>query len=151
MFIMRLVRNMSSTFFRVATIRLCNCFTLHLLTSSYFISLIHCLIVFILPVCIYIKHPFYHIYIIFYPYLAVSMLHVINSSSFLDTLIIVLLLLYTYSMIITFLGLPLDSHLLWKFHTSVLVKKLNLACFIMRKLSYVLNIDTLRIVYFAHF
>jgi len=43
-------------------------------------------------------------------------------------------------------GLPLDRHLSWKSHINVLLKKLR-----MRKLSYLLNIGTLRIVHFAHF
>ena len=45
----------------------------------------------------------------------------------------------------------MDSHLSWKCHINVLLKKLNSVCFMMRKLSNLLNIDTLRIVYFAHF
>jgi lipoprotein signal peptidase len=32
-----------------------------------------------------------------------------------------------------------------------LVKKLSSVCYVMRKLSYILKIDTLRIVHFAHF
>jgi hypothetical protein len=52
---------------------------------------------------------------------------------------------------IKFLGLHLDSHLLWKTHTSVLVKKLSSVCFVIRKLACLLNIGTLRIVFFAHF
>ena len=52
---------------------------------------------------------------------------------------------------IKFLGLHLDSHLSWKSHTNVLVKKLSSVCYVIGKLSYVLNIDALRIIYFAHF
>jgi hypothetical protein len=52
---------------------------------------------------------------------------------------------------IKFLGLHLDSHLSWKSHTNVLLKKLSSVCYVMRKISYILNIDTLRIIYFAHF
>lgn len=52
---------------------------------------------------------------------------------------------------IKFLGLHLDIHLSWKSHTTVLLKKLSSVYVMMRKLSYILNIDTLRIVYFAHF
>lgn len=47
---------------------------------------------------------------------------------------------------IKFLGLCLDGHLSWKTHTNVLVRKLSSVCFVMRKLSYVLNIDTVRLV-----
>ena len=49
------------------------------------------------------------------------------------------------------LGLHLDVHLPWKSHTTVLLKRLSSVYVTMRKLSYILNIDTLRIVYFAHF
>jgi len=53
---------------------------------------------------------------------------------------------------IKFLGLYLDSHLSWKSHITVLLKKLlSSVSVMMRKLSYILNIDTLRIVYVAHF
>jgi hypothetical protein len=52
---------------------------------------------------------------------------------------------------IKFLGLHLDSHLSWKSHTNILVKKFSSVCYVMRKLSCILNIDTLSIVYFAHF
>ena len=50
-----------------------------------------------------------------------------------------------------YLGLPLDNHLSWKSHINVLLKKLRSVCCMMRKLSYILNIDTLRIVHVAHF
>jgi hypothetical protein len=52
---------------------------------------------------------------------------------------------------IKFLDLHWDNHLWWKSHINVLLKKLNCVCFMMRKLPYVLNTDTLRITYFAHF
>jgi hypothetical protein len=52
---------------------------------------------------------------------------------------------------IQFLGLHLDSHLSWKSHTNVLVRKLSSVCYVMRKLSNILNIVTLRIAYFAYF
>ena len=52
---------------------------------------------------------------------------------------------------IKFLGLHLDSHLSWKSHTNVLVRKLSSVCYVLRKLSNILNIVTLRIVYFAYF
>jgi hypothetical protein len=50
-----------------------------------------------------------------------------------------------------FLGLHLDRHLSWETHVNHLLSKLGSVCFIMRKLSHVLNIESLRIVYFAHF
>jgi hypothetical protein len=52
---------------------------------------------------------------------------------------------------IKFLGLYLDSHLSWKSHTNVLVRKLSSVCYVVRELSNILNIVTLRIVYFAYF
>ena len=52
---------------------------------------------------------------------------------------------------IKFLGLYLDIHLPWKSHITILLKKLSSVCVMMRKLSYILNMYTLRIVYFAHF
>ena len=52
---------------------------------------------------------------------------------------------------IKFLGLQLDSHLTWKTHTNSLLNKLSTACFITRRLSYMLKSDTMRIIYYAHF
>ena len=49
------------------------------------------------------------------------------------------------------LGLQLDSHHTWKTHINSLLHKLSTVCFIMRRLSLMLNIDTLRIVHFVHF
>jgi hypothetical protein len=53
--------------------------------------------------------------------------------------------------VIKFLGLHLDRHLSWETHLNHLLSKLSWVCFIMRKLSHVLNTESLRIVYFAHF
>jgi hypothetical protein len=52
---------------------------------------------------------------------------------------------------INFLGLQLVSQLSWKSHTYFLLKKLNSGCFITRKLSLILNKQTLWAVYFIHF
>jgi len=52
---------------------------------------------------------------------------------------------------VKFLGLQLDSHNTWMTHINSILHKLSTVCFIMRRLSHILNIDTLRIVYFAHF
>jgi hypothetical protein len=52
---------------------------------------------------------------------------------------------------IRFLGLQLDSHLNWKLHSEELSKKLSSVCYMMRKLSYTLNLKTLWMVYFAYF
>jgi hypothetical protein len=49
------------------------------------------------------------------------------------------------------LELHLDRHLSWATHLNHLLIKLGSVCFIMRKLSHVLNTESLRIVYFAHF
>jgi hypothetical protein len=53
--------------------------------------------------------------------------------------------------VINFLGLQLDSQLSWKPHINYLLHKLSSVYFIMRRLSPILNIQTLRTVYFAHF
>jgi hypothetical protein len=50
---------------------------------------------------------------------------------------------------IRFLGLQLESHLNGKLHSEELSKKLPSVCY-MRKLSYTLNLKTLRMVYFAY-
>ena len=52
---------------------------------------------------------------------------------------------------VKFLVLRLDSHLSWKTHINSLLPKLSTACFIMRRISHILNIDTMKIVYFVHF
>jgi hypothetical protein len=52
---------------------------------------------------------------------------------------------------VKFLGLQLDSHLTWKTHINSLLHKLSIVCFITRRLFHILNVDTLRIVYFVHF
>jgi hypothetical protein len=48
--------------------------------------------------------------------------------------------------VIKFLGLHLDSHLSWETHLNHLLSKLGSVCFIMRKQSHVLNIESLRII-----
>jgi hypothetical protein len=45
----------------------------------------------------------------------------------------------------------LDRHLSRETHLNRLLSKLGVVCFIMRKLSHVLNTESLRVVYFAHF
>jgi len=49
-----------------------------------------------------------------------------------------------------FLGLQLDSQLSWKPHINYLLHKLSSVFYVMRRLSRVLNIQTLRTVYFVH-
>jgi hypothetical protein len=53
--------------------------------------------------------------------------------------------------VLNFLGLLLASQLSWKPHIHFLLHKLSSVCFIMGRLSPILNIQTLRTVYFAHF
>jgi hypothetical protein len=50
-----------------------------------------------------------------------------------------------------FLGLHIDNHLNWRRHTERILPKLRAACYTIRKLSHVLYIDVLKIVYFANF
>jgi hypothetical protein len=49
------------------------------------------------------------------------------------------------------LGLQIDSHLNWKSHVDKLVPKLSRACYAVRFLSHISNIDTLKLIYFAYF
>jgi hypothetical protein len=53
--------------------------------------------------------------------------------------------------VIKFLGLHLDRDLSWEPHFNFLLSKLGTVCFIMRKLSHILNLEAFRVVYFAHF
>jgi hypothetical protein len=50
-----------------------------------------------------------------------------------------------------FLGLHIDNHLNWRRHIEWILPKLSAACYTIRKLSHVLHIDVLKIVYFANF
>ena len=52
---------------------------------------------------------------------------------------------------ITFLGLQLDNQITWKKCIQLMLGKLSSACFLMRRLYYILNIGSLKIVYFAQF
>jgi hypothetical protein len=49
------------------------------------------------------------------------------------------------------LGFQQDSQLSWMPHINYLFHKLSSACYVMRRLSHVLNIQTLRSVYIEHF
>jgi len=65
-------------------------------------------------------------------------------------------LIYAYHLLIEvetlkFLGLQLDNQITWKKCLKLLLRKLSSACFLMRQLYYILNIDSLTIVYFAQF
>jgi hypothetical protein len=52
---------------------------------------------------------------------------------------------------VKFLCMHLDCHLNWKQHSDNLVKKLSTACFMLRKLQFIVSEQMLRMVYFAHF
>jgi hypothetical protein len=52
---------------------------------------------------------------------------------------------------IRFLGMKIDDHLNWKSHVELILPKLCGACFAVRRLLYVLNIDALLAVHFAYF
>jgi hypothetical protein len=53
--------------------------------------------------------------------------------------------------VVRFLGLQLDKQITWRNHLHFLLNKLSKAYFVMRRLRYVLNIDALKLVYFAYF
>jgi hypothetical protein len=50
-----------------------------------------------------------------------------------------------------FLGLQIDNHINWKTHIDQLVLKLSGACYAVRSLLHVSNIDTLKLIYFTYF
>jgi len=47
---------------------------------------------------------------------------------------------------IKFLGLQLDNQIIWKKYIQLLLRKLSSACFLMGRMYYILNIDSLKIV-----
>jgi hypothetical protein len=52
---------------------------------------------------------------------------------------------------IKFLGVQIDNHLTWKSHINQIIPKLSDACFAVRKLFHILNLDALQMVSFAYF
>ena len=52
---------------------------------------------------------------------------------------------------IKFLGVHLDDHLNWNVHVQQLIPKLSAACYAIRSLFHITNIDTLKSIYFAYF
>lgn len=50
-----------------------------------------------------------------------------------------------------FLGVILDENLNWSAHCSSIVKKLNSACFAIRTIFYLTNVQTAKLVYHSHF
>jgi hypothetical protein len=59
--------------------------------------------------------------------------------------------LNNFFMISAFLVLQIDSHLNWKTHIDHLVPKLSAACYAVKSLSHISNIDTLKLIYFVYF
>jgi hypothetical protein len=53
--------------------------------------------------------------------------------------------------VVRFLGLQLDKQITWRNHLHFLLNKLSKACFVLRRLHYVPDIDALKLVYFAYF
>jgi hypothetical protein len=49
-----------------------------------------------------------------------------------------------------FLGLIIDSTLLWKQHIDYVIKKISAACYALRNIKYLIPLDTLKLIYFAH-
>ena len=52
---------------------------------------------------------------------------------------------------IRFLGIQINNRLNWKIHIDQIIPKLSVACFAVKKLFHILNIDALLVVYFAYF
>jgi hypothetical protein len=48
------------------------------------------------------------------------------------------------------LGLITDDTLYWKQHTWQVLNKLSSACYVLRKIKYIVSLETLRLFYFAH-
>jgi hypothetical protein len=49
-----------------------------------------------------------------------------------------------------FLGLHLDNHLNWKDHTDQMITKLSGACYAVRAMFHITNINTFKSIYFFH-
>jgi len=50
-----------------------------------------------------------------------------------------------------FLGMHIQNLINWKNHVEQILPKLSVACFSIRNLIHILNLDILRMVYFAYF
>jgi hypothetical protein len=50
-----------------------------------------------------------------------------------------------------FLGLPLDNHLNWEDHIHQMIPELSGACYALRSMFHISNINTLTSIYFAYF
>jgi hypothetical protein len=49
-----------------------------------------------------------------------------------------------------FLGLIIDSTLSWKQHIDYVIKKISIACHVLRNIKYFISLATLKLIYFAH-
>jgi hypothetical protein len=49
-----------------------------------------------------------------------------------------------------FLGLIIDDTLPWNQHIDYIISKLSVACYAIRNIKYIVSIETLRLIYFAH-
>jgi hypothetical protein len=52
---------------------------------------------------------------------------------------------------VKFLGVMIDNLITWKKHIELITGKPNKACYIIRRFKQFLNIDTLKMIYFAFF
>jgi hypothetical protein len=50
-----------------------------------------------------------------------------------------------------FLGLQIDNHIYWKDHIEQMIPKLGAACYPIRSAVHINNINTLKLIYNAHF
>jgi hypothetical protein len=50
-----------------------------------------------------------------------------------------------------FLGLQIDTHIYWKDHIEQMIPKLSAACYAIRSAVHINNINTLKLIYNAHF
>ena len=50
-----------------------------------------------------------------------------------------------------FLGLQIENHLNWKVHIEQMIPKLSAACYAIRSAVHIININTLKLIYNAHF
>ena len=50
-----------------------------------------------------------------------------------------------------FLDLQIDNHLNWKNHTEQMIPKLSAACYAVRLMVHISNINTLKSIYYAYF
>jgi len=50
-----------------------------------------------------------------------------------------------------FLGLQIENHLNWKVHIEQMIPKLSGACYAIRSAVHINNINTLKLIYNAHF